>query len=120
MRTKVVNERCRVFLELAEILSDSVADSKMSAITWIVIILIVISILVTVTEVALRFGMLSRGRANGGGSTVSPEGMFDPGWMSALSNATLDELRHWASRLNEQQRDAVCGAGSIGTNFAEL
>ncbi|RYO82519.1 hypothetical protein DL766_001513 [Monosporascus sp. MC13-8B] len=119
LRTKVVNERCRVFLELAEILSDSVADSKMSAITWIIIILIVISILVTVTEVALRFGILSKGRANGG-STVNPEGMFDPGWMSALSNATLEELRYWSARLSEQQRNAVCGAGSIGTNFAEL
>ncbi|EMR62069.1 putative sad1-interacting factor 3 protein [Eutypa lata UCREL1] len=119
LRTKVVNERCRVFLDLAEILSDSVADSKMSAITYIIIVLIVISILVTVTEVALRFGILSKGRANSGGA-VSPEGMFDPGWMSALSNATLDELKHWAARLNEQQRNAVCGTGSIGTNFAEL
>ncbi|GJN79372.1 hypothetical protein PLIIFM63780_002885 [Purpureocillium lilacinum] len=59
-RIKVLNERCRVFLDLAEILSDSVADAKMSAITWIVIILIVISILVTVTEVGLRFVMLSK------------------------------------------------------------
>lgn len=115
----MVNERCRVFLDLAEILSDSVADSKMSAITYIIIVLIVLSILVTVTEVALRFSILSKGKANSG-STVSPEGMFDPGWMSALSNATLDELRHWAARLNEQQRNAVCGTGSIGTNFAEL
>ena len=128
MRTKVVNERCRVFLELAEILSDSVADSKMSAITWIIIILIVISIFVTVTEVALRFGMLTKGRANGvsisGMGTANSEGMFDPGWMNALSNATLDELRHWAARLSEQQRDAVCGAGPItaplGTKFTEL
>lgn len=59
-RIKVLNERCRVFLDLAEILSDSVADSKMSAITWIVIILIIVSILVTVTEVVLRFAMLKR------------------------------------------------------------
>ncbi|EHL02171.1 putative Sad1-interacting factor 3 [Glarea lozoyensis 74030] len=49
-RIKVLNERCRVFLDLAEILSDSVADTKMSTITWIIIILIVISIAVTVTE----------------------------------------------------------------------
>jgi hypothetical protein len=59
-RIKVLNERCRVFLDLAEILSDSIADSKMSAITWIIIILIVVSILVTVTEVVLRFAMLQR------------------------------------------------------------
>lgn len=59
-RIKVLNERCRVFLDLAEILSDSIADSKMSAITWIIIVLIIVSILVTVTEVALRFAMLRR------------------------------------------------------------
>lgn len=62
LRIKVLNERCRVFLDLAEILSDSVADSKMSAITWIIIVLIVISILVTTTEVILRFAMLERSK----------------------------------------------------------
>ena len=30
-RIQVLNERCRVFLDLAEILSDSIADSKMSS-----------------------------------------------------------------------------------------
>ncbi|KAG5984893.1 hypothetical protein E4U55_002648 [Claviceps digitariae] len=59
-RIKVLNERCRVFLDLAEILSDSIADAKMSYITWIVIILIVVSILVTMTEVILRFVMLKK------------------------------------------------------------
>ena len=29
-RVQVLNERCRVFLDLAEILSDSIADSKMT------------------------------------------------------------------------------------------
>jgi len=29
-RIQVLNERCRVFLDLAEILSDSIADRKMS------------------------------------------------------------------------------------------
>ncbi|KAM3559012.1 hypothetical protein MY1884_003674 [Beauveria asiatica] len=62
-RIKVLNERCRVFLDLAEILSDSVNDAKMSAITWIVIILILVSILVTVTEVGLRFAMLERSKS---------------------------------------------------------
>lgn len=41
----------------------------MSTITWIVIILIVISIAVTVTEVGLRFAILSREKANMGGLT---------------------------------------------------
>ncbi|RDA95449.1 hypothetical protein CP533_5460 [Ophiocordyceps camponoti-saundersi (nom. inval.)] len=64
-RIKVLNERCRVFLDLAEILSDSVNDAKMSSITWIIIILIIVSILVTVTEVGMRFGMLSKNKAKG-------------------------------------------------------
>ena len=29
-RIQVLNERCRVFLDLAEILSDSIADTKMT------------------------------------------------------------------------------------------
>lgn len=66
LRIKVLNERCRVFLDLAEILSDSVADAKMSSITWIVIILILVSILVTVTEVGLRFAMLEKSKREPG------------------------------------------------------
>ncbi|OAX78957.1 hypothetical protein ACJ72_06731 [Emergomyces africanus] len=58
-RIQVLNERCRVFLDLAEILSDSIADSQMSRQTWIIIVLIGISIVVTISEVILRFGMLS-------------------------------------------------------------
>ena len=57
-RIQVLNERCRVFLDLAEILSDSIADRKMSRLTWIIIILIVLSILVTTSEVFLRFGIV--------------------------------------------------------------
>ncbi|KAH7270624.1 uncharacterized protein BKA55DRAFT_603380 [Fusarium redolens] len=64
-RIKVLNERCRVFLDLAEILSDSVADAKMSYITWIIIVLIIVSIMVTVTEVAIRFGMLNKAKGPG-------------------------------------------------------
>lgn len=58
-RIQVLNERCKVFLDLAEILSDSIADVKMTRITWIIIVLIVISILVTCTEVFLRFAILA-------------------------------------------------------------
>ncbi|KAJ5539016.1 hypothetical protein N7513_007348 [Penicillium frequentans] len=57
-RIQVLNERCRVFLDLAEILSDSIADNRTSHQTWIIIVLIVISILVTISEVFLRFGLL--------------------------------------------------------------
>ncbi|KAJ5302871.1 hypothetical protein N7476_009670 [Penicillium atrosanguineum] len=57
-RIQVLNERCRVFLDLAEILSDSIADNRTSHQTWIIIILIIISIIVTCSEVFLRFGLL--------------------------------------------------------------
>ena len=70
-RVKVLNERCRVFLDLAEILSDSVADTKMSRLTWIIIGLIAVSIAVTCSEVFLRFGLLSRSRGGrGAGAAV--------------------------------------------------
>ena len=58
-RIQVLNERCRVFLDLAEMLSDSISDSKVSKQTWIIIVLIILSILVTCSEVFLRFGLLS-------------------------------------------------------------
>ena len=64
-RIQVLNERCRVFLDLAEILSDSIADTKMTRITWIIIILIILSILVTCTEVFLRFGILAGEKGKG-------------------------------------------------------
>ncbi|KAL5343713.1 hypothetical protein BJX70DRAFT_120384 [Aspergillus crustosus] len=63
-RIQVLNERCRVFLDLAEILSDSIADSRTSHQTWIIIVLIIISILVTTSEVFLRFGLLSAGKGS--------------------------------------------------------
>ncbi|RMZ16185.1 hypothetical protein D0860_01233 [Hortaea werneckii] len=65
-RIQVLNERCRVFLDLAEILSDSIADVKMTRITWIIIVLIILSILVTCTEVFLRFGILAQGKGKDG------------------------------------------------------
>ncbi|KAF2968304.1 hypothetical protein GQX73_g5258 [Xylaria multiplex] len=116
-RTKVLNERCRVFLDLAEILSDSVADSKMSAITWIIIILIIVSILVTVTEVVLRFTILSKERGNNGTGVVSPGTMDGLPSILARSNFTLDELRSWGASLSDQERGAVCGADFISTTY---
>ncbi|OCK74344.1 DUF155-domain-containing protein [Lepidopterella palustris CBS 459.81] len=63
-RIQVLNERCRVFLDLGEILSDSISDKKMTRITWIIIVLIVLSICVTCLEVLLRFAILhSKGKA---------------------------------------------------------
>jgi hypothetical protein len=63
-RIQVLNERCQVFLDLGEILSDSISDRKMTKITWIIIVLIVLSICITCLEVLLRFAILkSRGKA---------------------------------------------------------
>ena len=67
-RIQVLNERCRVFLDLAEVLSEFVSDDKMSRITWIIIVLIGLSILVTCSEVFLRFGILT---ARGGQAALS-------------------------------------------------
>lgn len=115
-RIKVLNERCRVFLDLAEILSDSIATAKMSYITWIIIVLIVISIMVTVTEVAIRFGMLHKAKgpvANPAlampvlGEGVSGSIPLPPSDLEILAqtlglqaNASFDEVRQgiWALR----------------------
>ncbi|KAI0126869.1 hypothetical protein BJ170DRAFT_582027 [Xylariales sp. AK1849] len=122
LRTKVLNERCRVFLDLAEILSDSVADAKMSAITWIIIILIIVSILVTVTEVALRFGILTKekGKDHSDGGSASAAEILRSRLQGAISNATLEELKLWSAGLSEQERSAVCGSDYVGTTFAGI
>ncbi|KAL9030519.1 MAG: hypothetical protein Q9196_001365 [Gyalolechia fulgens] len=67
-RVQALNERCRVFLDLAEILSDSIADDRSSRLTWIIIVLILISIAVTCSEVFLRFGILSTRGGKGVGA----------------------------------------------------
>lgn len=106
-RIKVLNERCRVFLDLAEILSDSIADTKMSTITWIIIVLIVISIAVTVTEVGIRFAILQKEKKageNGGGVNMSAAPVVK--WeRSMFSEADLGEL---------------CGMGIVGHALTEL
>lgn len=124
-----------MFLDLAEILSDTVADAKMSAITWIIIVLIVISICVTVSEVGLRFGILqkSNGKSGGGndteGSSISSSNrdvertvadVYRPGsieWKLAKANITIDEFKGWITN-NEQERGAMCGGEIVGQTFA--
>ncbi|KAF6828733.1 sporulation protein rmd8 [Colletotrichum musicola] len=125
-RIKVLNERCRVFLDLAEILADSVADAKMSYITWIIIVLIVISILVTVTEVGLRFGILSKNRGEGEKAPVpliaasGDQALLLPGsvkWELEKRNVSVDELRLWSRMLCEEE-PAACGSGIVGETYA--
>lgn len=103
----MLNERCRVFLELAEILSDSIADTKMSTITWIIIVLIVISIAVTVTEVGLRFGILEKGKQE--------RGRYGP-----TSMKVEIAKRNWSSEdFSHEQLRGICGAEFVGTTFKE-
>ena len=91
-RIQVLNERCRVFLDLAEILSDSIADVKMTRITWIIIVLIILSILVTCKEVFLRFDILA---ANGGKEKDGAAGA-----MHVLKGVgVLNGIRRWSVEL---------------------
>lgn len=60
-RILVLNERCMVFLQLTEILTDSIAEYNMSRITWIIIILIALSLAVSTLEIAVRFVILHQG-----------------------------------------------------------
>lgn len=130
-RIKVLNERCRVFLDLAEILSDSVADAKMSSITWIIIVLIVVSIIITVTEVSLRFGILEKEKNKGVNGGSGGEGGEGDGGLAGIgevpldvrlglarANISLDDLRRWSLALSEPERHAVCGADVVGTTYA--
>lgn len=133
-RITVLNERCRVFLDLAEILSDTVADAKMSAITWIIIVLIVISICVTVSEVGLRFGILQKSNGkSGSGDGTEGSGIgssrdvertmaqvHQPGSIElklARANITMDEFKRWIA-LNEQEGGKICGGEIVGQTFA--
>ncbi|KAM7224521.1 putative ACR, YagE family COG1723 domain containing protein [Rhypophila decipiens] len=133
-RIKVLNERCRVFLDLAEILSDSVADAKMSYITWIIIILIIISIIVTVTEVFLRVAILSAekgkngavggpGNVIGGGDGDESALQLDLRMKRSIGmneNLTLEDLRLWSQALSEREKAAVCGGDIVGRTFAGI
>ncbi|KAH3938759.1 hypothetical protein HBI56_184950 [Parastagonospora nodorum] len=95
-RIQVLNERCQVFLDLGEILSDSISDKKMTRITWIIIVLIVLSICITCLEVLLRFAILTKqgkGRVADGMPVdgmhinalqgISPPALAGPGLLAA-------------------------------------
>ncbi|KAF2182578.1 DUF155-domain-containing protein [Zopfia rhizophila CBS 207.26] len=90
-RIQVLNERCRVFLDLGEILSDSISDKKMTRITWIIIVLIVLSICVTCLEVLLRFAILhSKGKATdviGKQAIAGPSILLGRGLIWAIKSA---------------------------------
>ncbi|KAL2215949.1 hypothetical protein M432DRAFT_593346 [Thermoascus aurantiacus ATCC 26904] len=109
-RIQVLNERCRVFLDLAEMLSDSIADNKMSHQTWIIIVLICISILVTTSEVFLRFGLLS---ARGGNNHNTSSGS---GTGTSLGAHILSHLVGRSTAAGTAASACVCPAlGSSGS-----
>lgn len=60
-RILVLNERCMVFLDFTDIIADSVAESNMSRITWIIIFLIALSLAVSTLEIVVRFTILKEG-----------------------------------------------------------
>lgn len=114
-------------------LSDSVADTKMSHITWIIIILIGVSIVVTVTEVVLRFVMLEKSKGPGpvgaGNATVIDVGAAEAvGVLSLGAESTsgvreevlsdvkrlveamgAEDLRRWRAVLSAEQMEGICG-----------
>jgi hypothetical protein len=113
----VLNERCRVFLDLAEILSDSIAETKMSSITWIIIILIIISIGVTVSEVALRFALLEREKGKGKLVVVKP---VESVLSSAPEIVSYQNTTGPGKGLSAEQVQALCGIDIIGQTFADM
>lgn len=118
-------------------LSDSVADTKMSHITWIIIILIMVSIVVTISEVILRFAMLEKnknrdsavGDVTGSAGSVGEVGGAGVGVLSIGAESTggvrgdvledvkrlvegmgADELRRWRAVLSAEQMEGICGS----------
>lgn len=116
-RIKVLNERCSVFLELATILSESIADTKMSNITWIVIILIVLSIIVTVSEVGLRFGLLTKEKENGSPSICALSRLGVNNVVGGGSSHNITKIR---AKLSDDDMQQLCGMSIIGQTYKEL
>lgn len=53
-RVQVLNDRCKVFLEFLDIVSDSMNETNTNRITWMIIIIIFISLAVSVFEFVLE------------------------------------------------------------------
>ncbi|ODV61446.1 Rmd8p, partial [Ascoidea rubescens DSM 1968] len=54
-RVEVINNKCKLFLEFADVIADSIAERNMSKITWIIIIIIFISLFVSCLEILVRY-----------------------------------------------------------------
>ena len=88
----------------------------MSTITWIIIILIVISIGVTVSEVGLRFALLEKekGKGKAVNSQLAVTGPPVDGTVSGQNVATVRQ------GLSADEVKALCGMDIVGKTFAEL
>ncbi|KAG0676123.1 hypothetical protein C6P40_001434 [Pichia californica] len=58
-RVEVINDRCKVFLDFFDILSDSLAERKMTKITKMLIVAIGISVVVSMVEILVRYVIIS-------------------------------------------------------------
>lgn len=59
-RVEVLNDRCKVFLDFFDILSDSLAERKMTKITKMLIVAIGISVIVSMIEILVRYIIISK------------------------------------------------------------
>jgi hypothetical protein len=88
----------------------------MSTITWIIIVLIVISIGVTVSEVGLRFALLEKEK--GKGRVVVGKGAL--GVESAIGSPLVANVTTVRQGLSADEVSALCGMEIVGKTFAEL
>lgn len=58
-RVEVINDRCKVFLDFFDILSDSLAERKMTRITKMLIMAIGLSVIVSIFEIFIRYLIIS-------------------------------------------------------------
>ena len=59
-RVEVINDRCKVFLDFFDILSDSLAERKMTKITKMLIVAIGISVIVSMVEIFVRYLIITK------------------------------------------------------------
>lgn len=59
-RVEVINDRCKVFLDFFDILSDSLAEKQMTKITKLLIVAIGLSVIVSIFEIFIRYLIISK------------------------------------------------------------
>jgi len=94
----------------------------MSTITWIIIVLIVISIGVTVSEVGLRFALLEKekgkGRVVNSRLLLTENPVIDGG--IGLPVVKMENVSGIQQGISADEVSALCGMDIVGKTFAEL